>query len=103
MTEARSSPSSTSCTRRHTSPATPAPEPSRARAAIEAASGTAHELMAIYEWTTLKQAEGYTRKASRKKLVDGAMHLIDPDYSANESVPPETAVASGGTMRGKKS
>ena len=64
---------------------------------------TEHQLMAIYGWDSPKQAALYTKAANRKKLVDGAMHLIDPDYKANESVPPEPVLASGGTNRGKKS
>ena len=59
--------------------------------------------MAIYEWATLKQAEVYTRKANRKKLADGSMHLIDPDYEENVNVPLDSAVEPGGTMSGKKS
>ena len=59
---------------------------------------TEHELMAIYDWDSPKQAALYTRKANRKQLVAGAMHKL----IKNESVPPERAVASGGTMRGKR-
>ncbi len=64
---------------------------------------TEHQLMAIYGWDSPKQAALYTRAANRKRLAADAMPLDDPDYRANESVPPEGAVASGGTMRGKKS
>ena len=64
---------------------------------------TEHELMAIYGWDSPKQAALYTRAANRKRLVAGAMRLVDPDYIANESVPPETTLASGGTIRAKKS
>ena len=63
---------------------------------------TEHQLMAIYGWSSPKQAALYTRAADRKRLVGDAMALVDPDYKANESVPPERAVASGGTNRGKK-
>ena len=64
---------------------------------------TEHQLMAIYGWNSPKQAALYTRAADRKRLAADAMHLIDPDYKANETVPPERGVASSGTMRGKKS
>ena len=64
---------------------------------------TEHQLMAIYGWDSPKQAALYTRAANRKRLAADAMPLVDPDYKVNESVPPEGAVASGGTMGGKKS
>jgi integrase len=63
---------------------------------------TEHQLMAVYGWDSPKQAALYTRTANRKRLTENAMPLVDPDYSANESVPPETAVEAGGTMRSKK-
>jgi integrase len=37
---------------------------------------TAHELMAIFGWQTIKEAEAYTRAAERKRLASGAMHLL---------------------------
>lgn len=51
----------------------------KAGATIAAENGaTVHQLMAIYDWTTIKQAEPYTRAASRKLLTQNAMHLIAP-------------------------
>ena len=70
-------------------------------AAERGASG--HALMAIFGWTTLKQAEGYTRAADQQRLADEHMHLIVPEQSEAESVPLQSAVASGGTKRGEKS
>ncbi|MCZ6840267.1 MAG: site-specific integrase, partial [Alphaproteobacteria bacterium] len=64
---------------------------------------TEHQLMAIYGWNSPKQAARYTEAANRKQLAADAMHLIDPDYKENESVPLNRAVASGGTIKGKKS
>ena len=64
--------------------------------------GTEAEAMAIYGWDSPKQAALYGKKVNRKKLANGAMHLLDADYKANESVPSDSAVASGGTNRGKK-
>jgi integrase len=64
---------------------------------------TEHQLMAMYGWDSPKQAALYTRAADRKRLAADAMHLVDPDYKPNESVPPHRAVASGGTVKGKKS
>jgi integrase len=64
---------------------------------------TEHQLMAIYGWDSPKQAALYTKAANRKRLTADAMPLVDPDYTANESVPPDRAMASGGTTRGKKS
>ncbi len=75
----------------------------KAGATIAAENGaTEHQLMAMYGWDSPKQAALYTKSANRKRLTADAMPLVDPDYKANESVPPERAVASGGTMRGKK-
>lgn len=37
---------------------------------------TAHQLMAIFGWRTIKQAEVYTRAAERKWLAGDAMHLL---------------------------
>jgi integrase len=51
----------------------------KAGATIAAENGaTAHQLMAIFGWETLKQAEIYTRQADRKRLVGEAMHLLVP-------------------------
>ena len=63
---------------------------------------TEHQLMAIFGWDSPKQAALYTRAADRKRLTADAMPLVDPNHTANESVPPEKAVASGGTIEGKK-
>jgi integrase len=38
---------------------------------------TAHQLMAMFGWDSIKQAEHYTRKASQTKLASGAMHLLE--------------------------
>ena len=40
---------------------------------------TEHQLMAIYGWTSPKQAALYTRAADRKRLISDAMPLVDPD------------------------
>jgi integrase len=51
----------------------------KAGATIAAENGaTAHQLMALFGWTTIKQAEGYTRRANRERLVSEAMHLLMP-------------------------
>ncbi len=63
---------------------------------------TEHQLMAMFGWDSPQQAALYTRKANRKRLAAEAMHKLLPGHTENESVPPEGAVASGGTMRGKK-
>jgi integrase len=56
----------------------------KAGATIAADNGaTSHELMAIFGWESLKQAELYTKRANRKRLAGKAMHLLVP-------VPPET-------------
>jgi len=40
---------------------------------------TAHQLMAWFGWLTIKQAEGYTRSAERKRLARSAMDLPGTD------------------------
>ena len=50
----------------------------RKAAATRAAENgaTAHQLMAIFGWLTIKQAEHYTRMAQRKLLADAGMHTL---------------------------
>ena len=38
---------------------------------------TADQLMAIFGWDTLKEAEKYTAKADQRRLTESAMHLLD--------------------------
>ncbi len=64
---------------------------------------TEHQLMAMYGWDSPQQAALYTKAANKDRLAADAMPMVDPDYKANRSVPPEGAVASGGTIGGKKS
>jgi integrase len=46
-------------------------------AAIAAENGaTAHELMSIFGWLTLKEAERYTRAAEQKKIAAPAMSML---------------------------
>ena len=50
----------------------------KAGATVAANNGaTARQLMAIFGWDTIKQAEQYTRKADQIKLAEAAMHLLD--------------------------
>lgn len=47
-------------------------------ATIAAENGaTVHELMALFGWTTIQQAEVYTREAERARLSSGAAHKLD--------------------------
>ena len=49
----------------------------KAGATLAAENGaTEHQLMAIFGWSTLKEAERYTRTAQRKKLAGDAMPLL---------------------------
>jgi integrase len=51
----------------------------KAGATIAANNGaTAHQLMAIYGWETLRQAAVYTCEANRTLLAEEAMHLVVP-------------------------
>jgi integrase len=50
----------------------------RKAGAVQAAENgaTVHQLMAIFGWRDIKQAESYTKKASQKRLAGDSMHLI---------------------------
>ena len=49
----------------------------KAGAATAAENGaTPHQLMAIFGWLTLREAERYAREASRKRLANDAMKLL---------------------------
>jgi integrase len=52
----------------------------KAGAAIAAQNGaTPHQLMSVFGWLSLKQAELYTRAAQQKRLARGAMKLLMRD------------------------
>lgn len=58
----------------------------KAGATIAAENGaTATELMAIFGWTKISQAETYIQQANRKKLADGAMHKLVPILPATSA------------------
>jgi integrase len=72
----------------------------KAGATIAANNGaTAHQLMAIFGWDTLKMAEAYTRAADQRRLAEGAMHMLEaPEQNSTESCPTE---GPGGTFSAK--
>lgn len=50
----------------------------KAGATIAAENGaTARQLMAIFGWYSIDQAEFYTRAADQKRLASSAMHLLE--------------------------
>src|SRR5262249_49928695 len=58
----------------------------KAGASVAAENGaTVHELMAIFGWLTMKEAERYTQAAQRKKLARNAAQLLV--RPANETSP----------------
>lgn len=65
----------------------------KAGATIAAEAGaTAHQLMAIFGWSTIGMAERYTQAADQKRLADGSMHLIEAaERMRTESSPTEVA------------
>jgi hypothetical protein len=69
-------------------------------ATIAAESGaTAHQLMAIFGWLNIKQAERYTREAERAKLAAQAMSTLD---ETGTSIPaPSNKVRAPGRKREK--
>jgi integrase len=59
----------------------------KAAATVAAENGaTAHELMAIFGWLSLKEAERYTRAAERTKLAERGMGLLVPLKTGTKSV-----------------
>ena len=76
----------------------------KAGATIAANNGASeHQLMAIYNWMSPKQAALYTRKANRKLLAGSAMHLMVPDQMKNESVQPNSGDSKGWTKKAENS
>jgi integrase len=63
----------------------------KAGATIAANNGaTAHQLMAIFGWDTLKMAEAYTRAADQERLAKVAMHMLEtPEQNGTEPGPTE--------------
>jgi integrase len=58
----------------------------KAGAVIAAHNGaTPHQLMSIFGWQTLKEAERYTKAADQKRIASGAMRLLLPERTGNES------------------
>jgi integrase len=57
----------------------------KAGATIAANNGaTAHQLMSIFGWATIKEAERYTRGADQRRLAEAAMHMLEAnDEAAN--------------------
>jgi len=72
----------------------------KAGATIAANNGaTSRQLMAIFGWDTLKEAERYTRNADQQRLAESAMHMLEtPEQNSTESCPTEEA---GGTISEK--
>jgi integrase len=62
----------------------------KAGAALAAEAGaTDRQLMALYDWTSEKQANVYTKAASKRRLAASAAVLLG-DRMGNESVPPDS-------------
>ncbi len=73
----------------------------KAGATIAAENGaTPYQLMAIFGWKTLEQAELYTKKVRQQLMAGGSMHLIGFDQTGNESDPPGAGVAISGSILG---
>jgi integrase len=73
----------------------------KAGATIAANNGaTSRQLMAIFGWDTLKEAERYTRGADQLRLAEAAMHMLEtPEQNGIEPCPTE---GPGGTFLGKE-
>jgi integrase len=77
----------------------------KAGSTIAANNGaTAHQLMAIFGWTTLQMAEKYTRAANQQRLAKAAMHMLveldEPEeQNSTKKCPTEEP---GGTFSAKR-
>jgi len=62
----------------------------KAGSTIAANNGaTAHQLMSIFGWETIKQAERYTKKANRARLADGGINTLSDGQIRNLYCPTE--------------
>jgi len=58
----------------------------KAGATLAAENGaTASQLMAMFDWSTISQAEVYTRAADRKRMAGEAMGFINLDQNGNDA------------------
>jgi site-specific recombinase XerD len=76
----------------------------KAGATIAAEQGaTSHQLMAIFGWRKIAQAEVYTKAAEQKRMAaQGMASLIMPGTDIEQKVPLRPEVQKSGTLRGKK-
>lgn len=75
----------------------------KAGASIAAENGaTERQLMAIFGWSTMKEAARYTRAARQKVLAASGMKLLTLDQTPNKSVPLLPAPEGGGTESASK-
>jgi integrase len=73
----------------------------KAGATIAAERGaTPHQLMAIFGWKTLAQAELYTKKARQQMIAGGAMNLVSLGQTMNECDPLLIRVQKSGSNEG---
>ena len=57
----------------------------KAGATIAAENGaTPHQLHSIFGWTTLRQAEGYTRRTNQERMASESMSLLVRRRERNE-------------------
>jgi integrase len=62
----------------------------KAAATIAANNGaTVHQLMAMFGWMTVQQADHYTKKANRRGLAAGTVGLVRVERNCIGSVPPD--------------
>jgi integrase len=65
----------------------------KAGATIAAEAGASpHELMAMYTWSRLAEAELYTQAADRKRLAVGAAERIEANFRPQTPTPPHPGV-----------
>jgi integrase len=67
------------------------------------AGATAHQLMAMFGWRSLAEAERYTREAERKGMAKIGIGKLLEGVNAGKSVPLSRSVPGGGTKQQKRS
>jgi integrase len=75
----------------------------KAGATIAAEQGaTSHQLMAIFGWKKIAQAEVYTKAAEQKRMAGQVKSLVTSGTHIEQNVPPDDLVEKSGTISAKK-
>lgn len=59
---------------------------------------TAHQLMAVFGWTKISQAEIYTRAADQARMAREGLPLLSAEHVGHETVPLSASIPASGTI-----